>query len=145
MFRPIGRGVTYLAMCTPAPASERWPWILVPLAGALLYVLLFRLALRAGDPALRRRLIVLWVVTGLIGWIVAITPGGVSDPDADYLARFFTGMVIALGASALWTVATPLREAWRFGLMGLLGGATFMPWAVGLFIFYLSVSGTCFD
>jgi hypothetical protein len=137
--------VTYLAICTPAGGSERTAGILIPVAGALLYLLLLWLALREGDPALRRRLLMLWIVTGLLGSMVAVTPGGIGDADADYLARFFTGIAIALVVSALWAVATASREVWRFVLIGLLGGATFMPWLLGLLFFSLSVSGSCLD
>jgi hypothetical protein len=140
---PIRESVTNLAICTPAAGSERTAGILIPLAGALLYVLLMRIALREGDPQLRPRLLMLWVVTGVIGGIVGVTPGGVSDPDGDYLARFFNGMLIALAVSVVWTLATARRELWRFVLIGLLGGATFIPWLLGLFFFSLSASGSC--
>lgn len=139
------RSVIDLAICTPAAGSERAAGILIPVAGGLLYLLLFRVALREGDPVLRPRLLILWIATGLIGTIAAVIPGGVSDPDGDYLARFLNGMLVAFVVSAVLPLVTVRREVWRFVLIGLLGGATFLPWLVGLFIFFLSLSGQCFD
>jgi hypothetical protein len=106
-----------LAICTPPAGAERVFGVAVPLLGALLYV----------------------------SAVIAATPGGLSDPDGDYRARFLTGVLVGAGIGLLVAVvAGRWRGALRFVTVGMLGGGGFIAWGIGVLIFGLAVTGSCF-
>jgi hypothetical protein len=73
-----------------------------------------------------------------------VLPGGLSG-DADYLGLFFGGVALG-GATGLGAgLHRSSGGVFRSGLVGALGGGTFLAFALGGFVFVLAVSGACFD
>jgi hypothetical protein len=78
------------------------------------------------------------------GAAIAVTPGGLSASDADYLARWFGG----LGAGAvlgLLALAVRRRRPITYVVTGILGGGAFLALLVLLLIGALAFTGGCID
>jgi hypothetical protein len=131
-----------LAVCGDPEPLGRLLWLTVPVLGAGLYLWALRAAFTEGRAMTRRRLGIVLLVTLACGAVIATTPGGLSDGDADYLARFWTGlgMGVAIGGGA---AAWNHERMGRFVVVGGLGGGGFMAWATGLLVFLLAAGNTC--
>jgi peptidoglycan/LPS O-acetylase OafA/YrhL len=135
--------VVLFAICEGPSSGERIAALIV--LGAILLVVLAVAALVLKFARGERRYVVLvYLVALLAGTIVVLTPGGVSDSDAQYGTRFFVAVVV--GAVCGVAGLALRRRRWAAYLItGAAGGATFAAGFVGLLIASLAITGSCLD
>jgi hypothetical protein len=128
------------ADCEPAAASSRAETIAVLLVLLAAYLAAFWFAVVRGP---RWSALGVYLTTAIAGAVVILTPGGLSDVNGDYGARFAVGMLIAAGVGLV--AVTVGRAGVRVFIAALLGGGAFAGGGLFLFLFLLEASGSCLD
>jgi hypothetical protein len=129
-----------------ACGSPEWGWsALIVLIAIVVYVLPVSLAFRTAPAGTRKRLTLLYLVAVGISVVFGfVLPGGLSG-DANYLGLFFGGVAVG-GATGLGAgLHRSSGGVFRSGLVGALGGGTFLAFVLGAFLFALAVTGACLD
>jgi peptidoglycan/LPS O-acetylase OafA/YrhL len=135
--------VLVLAICEGPSSGERITALSV-LAAILLVVLAAAALVLKFSRGERRYLLLVYLVALLAGTVVVLTPGGVSDQDAEYGTRFFVAVVVG-AVCGLAGLALRRRRWAAYLITGAAGGATFAAGFVGLLIASLAITGGCLD
>jgi peptidoglycan/LPS O-acetylase OafA/YrhL len=135
--------VVVFAICEGPSRGERIT-ALVVLGAILLVVLAVAALVLKFSRGERRYLVLVYLAAVLAGTIVMLTPGGLSDADAEYGTRFVVAVVV--GAVCGIAALALRRRRWAaYVITGAAGGATFAAGAVGLLIAALAITGSCLD
>ena len=132
-----------LAICEGPSSGERITALLV-LAAILLVVLAVAAVVLKFSRGERRYLVVVYLVAVLAGAIAMLTPGGLSNADAEYGTRFVVAVVVGAVCGVAGLALRGRRWA-AYLITGTAGGATFAAVAVGLLIAGLAITGSCLD
>lgn len=82
------------------------------------------------------------IAVGISFLFGSVIPDGLSNPDADYLELFFGGLGFGAAVGLIGAIRFP-KDAWRFLVLGLLGGGTYTIAIVGWLFFALETTGAC--
>ena len=117
---------------------------LIVLAAVVFYIAPIFFAFKTAAPDRRWWLVVIYVLAVGISFAFGnVIPGGPSNSDADYLELFFLGLGFGAAVGLIGAIRYP-EDAWRFLVVGFLGGGTYLVGTVGLLFFWLETSGACF-
>ena len=134
--------MTLFAICEGPSTSERVTTLfvlaLVLMAAVAIGVFLFR------SDRERWLIVATYVATAIVGALFTLVPGGISDQDADYTARFVLSLLVGTTVGLVLGFVRGRRLP-SYTLAGLTGGGTFMVAGLGLFIGALAATGTCID
>jgi peptidoglycan/LPS O-acetylase OafA/YrhL len=135
--------VLVFAICEGPTAGERVVALIVLAVVLLVVVALAALVLRFSRGE-RLYLVGVYVVALLAGAIVILTPGGLTDDDADYGARTLFAVLAGTACGAVG-VALRRRRVATYLLTGAAGGVSFAAGVLALIAGALAITGGCLD